>query len=198
MNSLEYFNENGYTIVRNAVSKELTDFLTQYAFLDEKNNFESDIQVPGSHAKYADMAMESLLLMLQKVVEDSTGLSLHPTYSYYRLYRPGAELKRHKDRPSCEISMTVALGNHYVEDGYTWPIFIDGQECVLNTGDILIYKGMQVEHWRNTFDASEGSWHLQTFLHYVNAEGQHSGWKYDKRPEIGYIPEKITKKITNN
>ena len=40
MNNLEYFNENGYVIVRNVVSKELTDFLTQYAFLDEKNNFD--------------------------------------------------------------------------------------------------------------------------------------------------------------
>ena len=30
------------------------------------------------------------------------------------------ELKRHKDRPSCEISTTLNLG------GDPWPIFIDG------------------------------------------------------------------------
>ena len=36
------------------------------------------------------------------------------------LYKQGDELKRHKDRPSCEISTTLNLG------GDPWPIFIDG------------------------------------------------------------------------
>jgi hypothetical protein len=191
MNNSETFNQNGYVIVRNALSKELVDFLTQYAFLDEQNNFESDTQVPGSHARYSDQAMESLLLMLQKMAEENTGLNLYPTYSYYRLYRPGAELKKHKDRPSCEISMTVSLGNHYVEENYDWPIYLNGQECVLNPGDVLFYKGMEVDHWRNIFDASEGSWHVQSFLHYVDADGPNSNWKYDKRPSIGYTSEAL-------
>lgn len=194
MSTVDYFKNNNYVVVRNVLGKDLINLLTQYAFLDEKNNFADDIQVPGSHAKYSDQAMESLLLLLQTVAEENTGLSLYPTYSYYRLYKPGALLKKHRDRPACEISMTVCLGSHYVESAYIWPIYIDGVECILNPGDILLYRGMDVDHWRNIFNASEGSWQVQAFLHYVNADGPHSAWKYDKRPSIGHIPEALKNK----
>ena len=53
------------------------------------------------------------------VMKEKTGMDLIPTYSYARVYQHGAELKRHKDRPSCEISTTLNLG------GDPWPIFID-------------------------------------------------------------------------
>ena len=43
-------------------------------------------------------------------METMTSLELVPTYSYHRLYTTGTELKRHKDRPSCEISTTLCLG----------------------------------------------------------------------------------------
>ena len=52
-------------------------------------------------------------------MQKETGLELIPTYSYARIYKKGDILKRHKDRPSCEISTTLNLG------GDPWPIFID-------------------------------------------------------------------------
>ena len=44
-----------------------------------------------------------------KKIEEITGMKLAPSYTYYRMYLNGAILKRHKDRPSCEISATVCL-----------------------------------------------------------------------------------------
>ena len=44
------------------------------------------------------------------IMEKKTGLKLHPTYSYARIYKAGdIMLKRHKDRFSCEISTTLNL-----------------------------------------------------------------------------------------
>ena len=43
-------------------------------------------------------------------MREITGLNLKPTYSYWRLYKTGDVLKRHKDRPSCEVSTTLCLG----------------------------------------------------------------------------------------
>ena len=63
--------------------------------------------------------METLLVKTIAVMQKKTGLKLVPTYSYTRLYRKGNILRRHKDRPSCEISTTLNLG------GDNWPIFID-------------------------------------------------------------------------
>jgi len=160
-----------------------------------------DIQVPGSYAKYADRFMETLLVKTIDVMQKKTGLKLVPTYSYTRLYRTGNILNRHKDRPSCEISTTLCLGGDH------WPIYLDptgadnvieeykgivkpgaplGVEVNLKPGDMLIYSGCELEHWRKPF---EGKLCGQVFLHYNHADGQFAKSNlYDKRPLLG-IPK---------
>ena len=160
-----------------------------------------DSQVPGSYAKYADRFMETLLIKTIDVMQKKTGLKLVPTYSYTRLYRTGNILNRHKDRPSCEISTTLCLGGDH------WPIYLDptgadnvieeykgiikpgapvGVEVNLKPGDMLIYSGCELEHWRKPF---EGKLCGQVFLHYNHADGRFAKTNlYDKRPMLG-IPK---------
>ena len=160
-----------------------------------------DSQVPGSYAKYADRFMETLLIKTIDVMQKKTGLKLVPTYSYTRLYRTGNILNRHKDRPSCEISTTLCLGGDH------WPIYLDptgadnvidehksiikpgapvGVEVNLKPGDMLIYSGCELEHWRKPF---EGKLCGQVFLHYNHADGRFAKTNlYDKRPLLG-IPK---------
>ena len=66
--------------------------------------------------------METLLLACQPKMEKLTGIKLNPTYSYARIYKMGDELKRHKDRFSCEISTTMNLG------GDEWPIYLEAKK----------------------------------------------------------------------
>ena len=160
-----------------------------------------DKQVPGSYAKYSDRLMETLLIKTIPVMKAKTGLDLVPTYSYTRLYRTGNILNRHKDRPSCEISTTINLG------GDLWPIFIDptgsnnvvdeyqgimkpnapkGVRIDLKPGDMIIYSGCELEHWREPF---QGKLCGQVFLHYNHANGPFAKSNlYDKRPLLG-IPK---------
>jgi hypothetical protein len=189
--SAQEFKEKGYTVVKNALSKDIIDFVTQYALFDEMQDFHPDnAQVVGAHAKYGDPAMETLLLKLHPLIEDATGISVYPTYSFYRVYRPGDELKPHVDRPSCEISITVSLGYDYQGKDYSWPIYVDGTACNLEPGDLVCYRGVDLEHWRDKFDAPENSWHVQAFLHYVDVNGPHADYKYDKRESIGALNKK--------
>ena len=161
----------------------------------------NDAQVPNSYAKYGDRLMETLLVKTIAVMQKKTGLKLVPTYSYTRLYRTGNILNRHKDRPSCEISTTLCLG------GGHWPIYLDptgadnvieeykgiikpgaplGVEVNLKPGDMLIYSGCELEHWRKPF---EGKLCGQVFLHYNHADGRFAKTNlYDKRPMLG-IPK---------
>ena len=118
--------------------------------------------------------MESLLLTKSDLMEKETNLKLYPTYSYWRMYTKFAELKKHTDRPSCEISVTVMIGS----DGTPWPIFIGGKEIELNDGDAVIYLGCEISHWREEF---KGDWQAQVFLHYVDAEGVNKEFNRDKR-----------------
>ena len=160
-----------------------------------------DPQVPGSYAKYSDRLMETLLIKTIDVMQKKTGLKLVPTYSYTRLYRTGNILNRHKDRPSCEISTTLCLGGDH------WPIYLDptgadnvieeykgiikpgaplGVEVNLKPGDMLIYSGCELEHWRKPF---EGKLCGQVFLHYNHADGRFAKTNlYDKRSMLG-IPK---------
>jgi len=212
------FKKNKYQIIRGAISKEIADIAYRYLqisaeadhwMLNNSITFEGnpllgtfkDPQVPDSYAKYSDRLMETLLVKTIDVMQKKTGLKLVPTYSYTRLYRKGNILRRHKDRPSCEISTTLCLG------GDPWPIFIDptgsdnvideyknihkpgapkGVEVNLKPGDMLIYSGCKLEHWREPF---EGRLCGQVFLHYNHADGRFAKTNlYDKRPLLG-IPK---------
>ena len=158
-------------------------------------------QVPNTYSCYADRAMETLMLKCQPIMEKTTGLKLNPAYTYARIYKKGDILKRHKDRFSCEISTTMNLG------GDDWPIYLSPNENVglseteggkkgitsfsnakgikvdLNPGDMLVYRGQELEHWREKFKGKEC---VQVFLHYNNRKT--SGAKdnmFDKRPHLG-------------
>lgn len=193
--NIKTFEKQGYVLVKNALSKEVTDLVTQYTLFDEGNDLQLEEgptpQIHNSHSQYADPLMESLLLKLHKTLEENTGLTLYPTYSYYRVYRPGAVLVPHKDRASCEISATVTLGYDYKDQNgsYEWPIFMEGTGYSMNPGDIVIYRGCDMEHWRDEFIAPEGSYHSQVFVHYVDANGPYADYKWDGRPAIGFDPK---------
>ena len=119
---------------------------------------------------------------MQPLVEQASGLALYPTYSYFRLYKHGDVLKRHRDRPACEISVTLNLGQEPAEP---WPIYIERDAAPfaaqLCPGDALIYRGCDCFHWR---DAYRGVRLAQVFLHYVDRNGLNAGEKFDRRKTL--------------
>ena len=194
MNTVEEFSKKGYCIVRSAISNELRDFVTQTLLFDEGQKFipgviGEDAQVPGAYASYANPITESMLLHLHELMEKSTGLTLFPTYSYYRVYRNGAELVKHTDRESCEISCTLCFNYNYDDSKFSWPIYIGDDFCAdLKPGDMLIYRGKDLPHWRYSLNHPEDVWHVQGFFHYVDVNGPYEDFKYDKREQIGILP----------
>jgi hypothetical protein len=171
----------GYKVIKNFLTKEEIDLLTHYTRMKHRVNFtEFDLvqSDQGDTMYYGDPATDSLMVTKHKLMEKETGLQLLPTYSFWRMYSYLADLKKHTDRPSCEISVTVKINSC----GVKWPIFIGGKEIDLQNGDGVIYKGCDVDHWREEF---QGDWHAQTFLHYVNKNGPHKEWHKDKRPLYG-------------
>ena len=191
-----------YKIIKQAISKELAEFVYSYflnkrkvarRFFDDRYispfatefGVWSDEQVPETYSHYADIAMETLLEKLKPLMEKESGLKLNETYSYARIYKKGDELKRHKDRYSCEVSTTLNIG------GDEWPIYLEpsgeegkeGIKVILKQGDMLVYKGCDVEHWREKFEGENCG---QVFLHYNDASDEKAEQnKYDGRPCLG-------------
>ena len=191
-----------YIVIKKAIDKDLALFLFNYFLIKKQvldtclkhryiSPFEQmlgtykDEQVPNTYSCYSDIAMETLMLKCQPIMEKTTGLKLYPAYTYARVYKKGDELKRHKDRFSCEWSTTMNLG------GDSWPIYLEpsgetgkkGIKIDLKSGDMLVYKGCELEHWRKKFKGEECA---QVFLHYNNSKTQKAkNNMFDTRPHVG-------------
>uniref|UniRef100_A0A6C0JWC4 Prolyl 4-hydroxylase alpha subunit Fe(2+) 2OG dioxygenase domain-containing protein n=1 Tax=viral metagenome TaxID=1070528 RepID=A0A6C0JWC4_9ZZZZ len=172
-----------FKVVKKIISTDVAEILGQSILFTKMidSEPEQDSQVQGSYAKYAVPVTESLLEHLKPTIEEHTGLKLHPTYSYVRVYELGHSLKKHLDRPSCEISVSITL--KYEKSRF--PLQIEGKTIDLEQGDGFIYRGCELEHWRDEYEGEEGSFQVQVFLHYVDANGPFSQYKYDKRSSLG-------------
>jgi len=196
------FKKNKYIVVKKAISKELAEFVYNYFLLKRKvahtlytNNYIplnscifgvwNDEQVPNTYSHYSDIVMETLLVKLHSLMEKTTKFDLYMNYSYARIYLNGDELKRHTDRFSCEISTTLALG------GDPWTIYLEpsgkkgkkGVPINLNPGDMLVYRGNELEHWREPFKGRECG---QVFLHYTNKKTKGAEKNiFDSRDHLG-------------
>jgi hypothetical protein len=206
------FKRKKYLVIKKAISRDMANFIYGYfmikrrvakKFLDDRyiSPFEegwgtwTDQQIPNTYSHYADLVMETLLEKVRPRMEKETHLKLIPTYSYARIYKKGDVLKRHKDRFSCEISTTMFLG------GDPWDIYLEpnknvspsldpyvpttnkGIKISLKPGDMLIYSGCELEHWREAF---QGQNCAQVFLHYNKVGSPEAEQnKFDKRPFLG-------------
>ena len=207
------FKKNKYIFFKKAISSELAKFVFEYFMLKRKvarrffddryiSQFTeewgvwNDKQVPETYSHYADTVMETLLEKVRPRMEKETKLKLVPTYSYARIYKKGDVLARHKDRFSCEVSTTMFLGGDpwdlYLEpnknvgkspEGPYIPTTNKGIKVTLKPGDMLIYSGCELEHWREAF---QGQNCAQVFLHYNKVGSPEAEQnKFDKRPFLG-------------
>lgn len=181
MTAKEYFDKHGYAVLTNALTKQECEQLTEHMFnLHAQGKLVKDEQCPLSDAIYGDPIFEQLLNNFAEPLGKQVGKRLLPTYTYSRIYRPGDVLKRHIDRPSCEISATLTLG---YKSKRIWPISFEDNTGVevsadLDVGDLAVYKGTELDHWRLPF---KGEWHVQVFLHYVDADGPFADFAGDRR-----------------
>jgi hypothetical protein len=203
-----------FVVIRNFLDQNTALLLYQYCknkvksidfkYMFDKQSYSpdwdghwKDSQVPHTYSNYSDIMMDTVLELSLNNIQHFTGLTLNPNYAYWRLYKQGDVLERHVDRYSCEISTTVCLGydvsnvDQNVYPNYNWAIVIKyptGEDTTFNLYpvDMLIYRGVELEHWRDKFI---GLNHAQVFFHYSDVNGTIAN-KYDGRPILG-IPSKF-------
>lgn len=188
------FKENKYIVLRDVLSKDTVSLLQfQSKMLEDVICYTNntlpklftfgDPQSPNSFSYYGALFTESLLLLLKPVMETHLGVELSPTYSYMRIYYKDSILDRHTDRPSCEYSATLCI---QCDPNSPWPISFHSNgvdaSIVLNQGDLCIYKGDELPHWRDPCSYDN---HIQVFLHFVDKNGRYSEFNYDKRSRLG-------------
>ena len=142
----------------------------------------------GTKSVYADPVFESLLNFIKPKVEKACKKELVPTYSFWRTYFKTQDCPPHKDRPSCQISVTLCIDASDKKD--MWDINVEDQVFKLDVGEGVIYRGCEQEHWRHEL---QYDWHRQVFLHYIEKNGEfYPQYKYDERPDLYYNTEVST------
>lgn len=153
---------------------------------------------------------------IHDALDNKIDLDLGETYSYTRRYERGAYLTSHTDRPSCEVSATLCL-DYKSDDGSPWKIWLQNDQdyidfhnnkqlveetqgipprrrekakCVsLEVGDLLLYQGPNIPHWRDTF-VGDYSYHI--FVHFFNRQSNmlHLPWgkQEDMQGMVGAVP----------
>ena len=191
------FEKNGFILIRNVLTSQTSELLaTQFKLIRDVDKFKSNLSdeefllknsdlIPNSYVAGGNniICFEGLLLTLHHTIEKIVNKTLHPTYAYARIMQNGSSMLKHKDRIACEYSASVCIE----VDDIPFPLWLKDDygithEIIMNAGDMLVYKGLELEHWRNEF---EGTQHIQTFLHYVDADGLYTDQKYDGRTMIG-------------
>ncbi|ORB86305.1 hypothetical protein B1987_23880 [Mycobacterium kansasii] len=180
-----------YEVVRDAVNPQMLRLIKDSLVITKDADYAmngvspsdtqhfGDPQCPASWARYSHPVCEALLLMVAPVVELISGKELVPTYSYCRIYWNGAMLDKHTDGASCQYSASLCVD----VDPEPWPLYMAGTALVLNPGDLVCYQGIDVVHWRPVYT---GNQQIQIFLHYVDKNGEHAQWAFDKRPTLGF------------
>ena len=207
----EFFDTNGYLVVKNLydpkkllhpVPKERGVFNWRDSDKHDKFTYEEiETQVSGSVARYWHPQYRKIHSEIRLILEQAIGRKLYNTYYYDRFYFPGQELKKHTDRPACEISVTIHVSTNIKE---SWPIWIKTPDTFedktmktliasgenrfvhLEAGDGMIYKGCERPHWRDpmpgllesTLNKDESLYYHQIFFHYVLQDGirAHHAW----------------------
>jgi len=167
-----------------------------------KENFHFDSQSSSLISQYGDYLMETLLDLSTPVIEQNVGKKLFPTYSFFRIYDKGSDLKVHTDRPSCEYTVALCLGadpidkpyeifigeadetsdyKYYADDGSYNRYRIDHKFSML-PNNALIFQGMDKIHWR---EQCMHDHFITVFLHYVDQEGEYKDYRFDKRELLG-------------
>ncbi len=171
--------DNNFVYIKNFISPQRAfELAKSFKECCIQNAIHGDDQAENSHAAYNYIGFLELLCEKTPEVSKFLGETVLPTYTYARIYKEGSDLKKHKDRPACEISLTLHLSGDA-----EWPIFIEkpnGEEVSLNlgSGDAMLYLGCEAEHWREQFKGKE---YIQVFLHYVRSRGPNNFAFFDNK-----------------
>jgi len=182
------FKRTGFVKLENVIPEANLEMLSHYYWFLMRNQRLNPF--PTSLGKYSDLLSESFLLQYQKLFEKILGLQLYPNFSFMRLYYHKSKLDKHCDRKGCEFAVSISIDYDADE---IWPLFLkdsngNQHSLSLDRGDMVLYKGCELEHWRDVFPGKNS---LQLFLFYVNANGAMKHHKFDKRKRLGdpMVPE---------
>lgn len=182
---VESYEKNGFVHIQELISSDLVNYLLntfklaietikvnseenilrikeEPPELGDKHSIVSDVETRPSLGSYGNILSDSLLHLLTPFVSTIAARPLYPTYSYIRRYSKYQKLKTHLDRP--ENMHTMSIDIDICNSNDIWPLYIESnnkvEEINLKPTDIVLFKGQELKHWRNTLENKDESFHV--------------------------------------
>jgi hypothetical protein len=200
LRAAERFREQRYLFVKGLLPPPLLEYLkVYYGILLADDYFSHDDQCPSSLSLSGDPGLDAVLEWIRPELGRLVGFSLAPAYSYTRRYAKGELLDRHRDRASCEISVTTSI--HIPKRAGPSVLYLkppNGRKTKVEMleGDGCVYAGSEVEHWRDRFRVDG---YIQLFLHFISRRGPHyPKFLFDGRERLGTTAKKRPEKKRDN
>lgn len=139
--------------------------------------------VHGGEDEYGPVFGEVLLRHCRPTIEAVVGRELVESYAYWRIYKPGAKLLKHKDRPGSEIAVSITIEADPADQ--IWPLKLedthgDEETLILQPGSGIVYRGHEVPHWRDELTANAQK---QLMLFYILKDGEFADYVFDGRED---------------
>tara|TARA_A100000164_G_C21743599_1_gene693526 strand:+ start:62 stop:625 length:564 start_codon:yes stop_codon:yes gene_type:complete len=141
-------------------------------------------------ALYKPVFLKKLMKEVKIIIEGTSSVKLLPTYWFTTIYTNNSYLRPHTDRPSCEYSLSLNLKSETA-----WPLFFKDKNNVehgfiTDVGNGIAYLGCERPHWRRPLISKNKELYIQTFFHYVNAEGPYKSFADDNNKNFRNLNRK--------
>ena len=156
---------NRYTVLENMIPSPLLRGLQQYISDMRSQGYLrlGDRQVSGRLNTKNNPAISIIHVSIGSFLEEALRRALLPSIGYLSIYLPGAELKRHRDRPQNEWNVSVMIDrlaspaseNEAAKSPLKLGVQAQVKEIHLKPGDMAVYSGTQVPHWRDPVPAGQ-------------------------------------------
>jgi hypothetical protein len=148
--------EKRYVILREIIqSVQLANIRRYYRNLIDEGFVQfGDSEWPDRFFSSRDGLAYFFQQQLTGVISEIAEEKLKPSFSFFASYRPGSDLKPHRDREQCQYAISVLLDHDHADDVSSWPIYVQppgAPEAVavnVGLGDGLLYFGREVLHYR--------------------------------------------------
>lgn len=141
-------------------------------------------QVFNSSSRRNFPPYEQFQFSIKPIIENFIGRKLYTTYWYDRFYFLNQELKIHTDKEQCEISCSLHISSNLKKywDFKLMNLYGEEKSVQLNPGDAIVYKGIQIPHWRDPLPSrhdkknstqNDDTYYHQSFFHYVLQDGNY-------------------------
>ncbi len=145
----------GFAVLRGLFEPVFLDAMRVYYRRLEREGYllDGEPRRRGAPLIHDEPLLTFLGAQLAPIVRSVTRERARSTFSFLRVYDPGAFLASHRDQPVCRWNVDLVVGGEPASTRRdAWPLWMHGRRgprpVHLGLGDGVLYRGDRVRHWR--------------------------------------------------